>query len=108
MTPHAHPRQRDTDDAHFDADLKSAPLVLVKFTGTWCPPCRAMQPTIDAIADERKDLLVLSIDVDEQQLVAQRFGVRSVPTLIAFRNGRPIGSLVGHLPRATIDKLLAS
>jgi thioredoxin 1 len=66
-----------------------------------------MQPTIDALAEERKDLLVLSIDVDEHQLVAQRFGVRSVPTLIAFRNGLPIGQLVGHMPRATIDKLLA-
>jgi thioredoxin 1 len=104
MTPHE--RQRDTDDAHFDADLESAPLVLVKFTGTWCPPCRAMQPTIDALAEERTDLLVLSIDVDEHQLVAQRLGVRSVPTLIAFRNGRPIGSLVGHAPRTAIDKLL--
>jgi thioredoxin 1 len=51
---------------------------------------------------------VLSIDVDEQQALAQRFGVRSVPTMIAFRNGRPLGQLVGMASRSTIEKLLGA
>ncbi|MBL9039525.1 MAG: thioredoxin family protein [Archangium sp.] len=98
---------RTTDDASFDADLGSARLVLVKFTGTWCPPCKALQPTLDAVARDRRDLVVLSVDVDASQQVAQRYGVRAVPTLIAFRDGKPFGQLVGNQPRSTIDKLLA-
>lgn len=99
-------RLRDTDDAKFHEDLKSAPLVLVKFAGAWCPPCRAMQPTIEALVNERPELLVLSVDVDSEQRVAQHYGVRAVPTLIAFRNGRPIGQLVGLATRTMLDKLL--
>jgi thioredoxin 1 len=92
MTNSAHPRLRDTDDSKFHEDLKSASLVLVKFAGAWCPPCRAMQPTIEALVNERAELLVLSVDVDSEQQVAQQYGVRAVPTLIAFRNGPPSDS----------------
>ncbi len=97
---------RTTDDVTFDADLRGAPLVLVKFAGTWCPPCRALEPTLDAVARDRAGLMVLSVDVDEQQALAQRFGVLAVPTLIAFRDGRPIGQLVGNASRTAIEKLL--
>jgi thioredoxin 1 len=106
MTSSHDERHRDTDELSFEADLKSAPLVLLKFSGTWCPPCRALEPTIAGLVAGRQDLLVLSIDVDEQQALAQRFGVRSVPTMIAFRNGRPLGQLVGNASRSTIEKLL--
>ncbi|MFT3713352.1 MAG: thioredoxin family protein [Archangium sp.] len=58
-------------------------------------------------AGERTDLLVLSVDVDDAQAVSQRFGIRSVPSVIAFRNGKPTGQLVGYVPRAALDKLLA-
>jgi thioredoxin 1 len=102
------PQPRRTDDASFDADVAAAPLVLVKFAGTWCPPCRALQPTLDAIARDRDDVLVLSVDVDDSQALAQKFGVRSVPTLVAFRDGRAIGQLVGNQPRARIEALLRS
>lgn len=97
---------RRTDDASFAADIAAAPVVLVKFAGAWCPPCRALQPTLDAIARDRSDLLVLSVDVDESQALAQQFSVRSVPTLVAFRDGKPIGQIVGNQPRARIEALL--
>jgi thioredoxin len=100
------PQPRHSDDASFAADIAAAPVVLVKFAGTWCPPCRALQPTLDAIARDRQDLLVFAVDVDESQALAQRFGVRSIPTLVAFRDGRPIGQLVGNQPRARIEALL--
>lgn len=99
-------RSRDTDDSRFDADLASAPLVLVKFGAVWCPPCRALEPVVEKLAQERSDVLVLSVDVDHAQGVSQRFGIRSVPSLIAFRGGKPIGQLVGYAPRSAIDKLL--
>ncbi len=106
MTPHA--RLKETDEQHFDAELRAVSLVLVKFTGTWCAPCRALQPTLERLVNERVEVTVLSVDVDEQQAVAQRFGVRAVPTLIAFRQGRPIGQLVGNASRTAIDKLLGA
>lgn len=95
-----------TDDARFDADVASAPLVLVEFFGTFCPPCRAMQPTLQAVARERPDVLVLAIDVDQNQHAAQRFGIRAVPTFIAFRNGQPVGQLVGAHARAKLEAML--
>jgi thioredoxin 1 len=98
---------RETDDARFDVDLASAPLVLVKFGAVWCPPCRLLDPVVEQLAEERTDLLVLSVDVDDAQAVSQRFGIRSVPSVIAFRGGKPIGQLVGYVPRAALDKLLA-
>lgn len=104
MTPHA--RLKETDEQHFDAELRAASLVLVKFTGTWCAPCHALQPTLEKLVNERAEVTVLSVDVDAQQAVANRFGVRSLPTLIAFRQGRPIGQLVGNVSRTAIDKLL--
>ena len=97
---------RPTDDSKFEADVSSSPLVLVKFTGQWCPPCRALEPVLEKLSEERRDVLVLSVDVDENQQVSQRFGVRSVPTLIAFKKGRPSGQLVGAMPRRMIDALL--
>ena len=97
---------RPTDDLKFDADISSSPLVLVKFTGQWCPPCRALEPVLEKLSEERRDVLVLSVDVDENQQTSQRFGVRSVPTLIAFKKGRPSGQLVGAMPRRMIDALL--
>jgi thioredoxin 1 len=100
-------RLRDTDDARFDADLASAPLVLVKFGAAWCPPCRLLDPVVEKLAAERSDLLVLSVDVDTAQGVSQRFGIRSVPSVIAFRGGKPVGQLVGFVPRAALDTLLA-
>jgi thioredoxin 1 len=99
------PQHRHTDEASFATDV-AAGLVLVKFTGAWCPPCRALQPTLDAIARDRSDLTVLDVDVDASQTLAEKFGVRTIPTLLAFRDGQAIGKLVGNVPRAQIEGLL--
>lgn len=96
-----------TDDSRFDADVKSAPTVLVAFSGTWCPPCRALEPTLAKLASERPDVRVLEIDVDANQLVAQRLLVRTVPTLFLFRQGRIVSQLIGNQPRARLDDWLA-
>ena len=94
------------DEATLTAALAASPVVLVKFSGAWCAPCRALQPTLEAIARDRGDVAVLEVDVDESQAVAQRFEIRSVPTVVAFRDGQPIGRLVGNQPRARVEALL--
>ncbi|MDC0716097.1 thioredoxin family protein [Nannocystis bainbridge] len=104
-SPNSSPHHR-SDDASFAADVAASPYVLVKFAGAWCPPCRALQPTLDAIARDRSDLAVFDVDVDASHALAERFGVRSIPTLVAFRDGQPIGQLVGNQPRARIEALL--
>lgn len=98
---------RNTDETRFDADVASAPEVIVKFTGTWCPPCKLLQPTLESIVRDRAELLVLSVNVDDEQNLAQRYGVRAIPTMISFRNGKPSGQLVGNQSRTTIEKMLA-
>ena len=96
-----------TDDARFDTDVASAPTVLVAFSGSWCPPCRVLEPTRAKLAADRPDVKVLEIDVDDNQVAAQRLLVRSVPTLFLFRHGKIVGQLVGNQPRAKLDDWLA-
>ncbi|MBX7097400.1 MAG: thioredoxin family protein [Myxococcaceae bacterium] len=106
VPPSLRSQLREVDDATFDAEVASAPLVLVKFTAAWCPPCRALQPTLEAVAKDRPGLQVLSVDVDEQQATAQRFGVRALPTLLVFRGGQVAGQVVGNQSRAAVERLL--
>ena len=79
---------------------------MVKFTAEWCAPCRALQPTIDAVVKERPDVTVLHVDVDAEQRLAERFAVRTVPMMFVFRGGRPVGQMVGNASRASLEKLL--
>lgn len=72
------------------------------------PACRALQPTLAAIARDRRDFVVVVVVVDASHTLAEKFGVRTIPTLIAFRDGQAIGKLVGNVPRAQIEGLLGS
>ncbi len=86
--------------------------VLVDFFATWCGPCRALSPTVDAIAEERAGKLkVCKCDIDQAPDLASRFGVQSVPTLILFKGGQGVETLIGAQPKsrllATIDRHLA-
>jgi thioredoxin 1 len=97
----------------FDRDvLRAEGLVLVDFWATWCPPCRRLAPTLDALAaDYDGRLTVAKVDVDENPDLAQRYGVQSIPTLILFRDGRAVDKRLGALPkddlRAFVDARLA-
>jgi len=85
----------------FDREvLEAKGLVLVDFWATWCPPCRRLAPTLDALAaDYDGRLTVAKVDVDENPELAQRYGVQSIPTLILFRDGRPVDKRLGALPK---------
>ena len=75
--------------------LKSDKPVLVDFFATWCGPCKMLMPTVDEIANERTDIKVGKVDVDENMEFAKEYKVFSVPTLLAFKDGKLIKQMVG-------------
>jgi thioredoxin 1 len=96
-----------TDDAFAAEVLESERPVLVDFTAAWCPPCRVMKPVLAELAEERDDLRVVQLDVDEHQRTAADYGVLSMPTFILFRDGREVQRLVGARPRRRLEAELA-
>ena len=92
---------------NFDAQALAADRVaVVDFWATWCPPCRALAPTIAALAEERPDVVVGKLDVDEYPAIAERYGIQSIPTVLVFRNGALAERSVGLVPIARLRELL--
>jgi thioredoxin 1 len=87
--------------------LESDKPVLVDFWATWCGPCRMLAPTVAALAEERSDIKVVKVDVDENPSLAEQYGVSSIPTLIVFKNGAAVKQSVGLVQRSRIDEMLA-
>ena len=85
----------------FDTAIQSG-IVLVDFYADWCGPCKMMSPIVDEIADERTDVTVAKVNVDESSELASRFGVVSIPTLIIFKDGKEAGRIIGFKPKAAI------
>lgn len=97
------------DETTFDDQVLASELpVLVDFTATWCPPCRALAPIIDAFAREYAgSLRVAVVDIDHAPGLARRFAIRGAPTVIAFRDGREIGRHAGACRASTLLALVA-
>ena len=80
--------------------------VLLDFWAVWCGPCRMIAPIVAEIAEERADVLVGKVDVDQEMELALEFGISSIPTLVVIRDGVPAAKAVGYRPKADILKLL--
>jgi thioredoxin 1 len=96
-------------DAEFEAKILKSPVpVIVDFWAAWCAPCRAIAPTLERIAVEYDGrLIVAKVDVDENPVYAQQFGVQGIPTLLLVHQGKIVERIVGALPEARLRESVA-
>ena len=97
-----------TSDAAFDADvLQNSKAVLLDFWAEWCGPCKMIAPLLDEVAGKYEDKLdVVKLNVDENPNVAQKFGIRSIPTLILFKDGAVQAQMMGAMPLRKLEEFL--
>lgn len=94
------------DDASFEQEvLKSEQVVLVDFWAEWCGPCRMIAPVLEQVAASMQDKVkVVKMNVDENPSTPSQYGIRSIPTLILFKNGKAVSTKVGPLPKNKLEE----
>lgn len=97
-----------TNDSNFKSDVLESNLpVLVDFTATWCVPCKALAPKLDAAASSFAGTAkVVKVDVDQSQKLAMNYNIRSVPTLLLFKGGQVVGQELGNISKEKLEALI--
>ena len=99
---------KDVSDSSFEADvLKSDRPVLVDFWAPWCAPCRMLAPTVEAVAEKyATNARVVKLNVDDNPQTSQRYGIKGIPTLILFKNGKEEERVVGATSKEAISRMI--
>jgi thioredoxin 1 len=97
-----------TSDSAFDADvLQNGKAVLLDFWAEWCGPCKMIAPLLDEVADKYEEQLdVVKLNVDENPNTAQKYGIRSIPTLMLFKDGAVQAQIMGAMPKSQLEEFL--
>ncbi|MEM9265882.1 MAG: thioredoxin [Cyanobacteria bacterium P01_F01_bin.13] len=100
-----------SDEAALDNLLASKPLVVVDCTASWCGPCKLVAPLMDQLADEYDEkVTVVKLDIDDNKPVAKRFGIKSIPAVLFFKQGEQVDTVIGAKPynefSSTLEKHL--
>ena len=97
-----------TSDGTFDADvLQNEKAVLLDFWAEWCGPCKMIAPLLDEISGKYEDrLAIVKLNVDENPNTAQKFGIRSIPTLMLFKDGAVQAQMMGAMPKSQLEEFL--
>jgi len=96
-------------DAEFDSAVKSSGPILVDFWAEWCGPCKQLSPILDEVAKEFSDKVTIAkVNIDDNPESPQKYGVRGIPTLILFKDGKPVATKVGSMPKSQLVDWLNS
>jgi thioredoxin 1 len=98
----------DVTEATFDEEvLKSEKPVIVDFWAEWCGPCHAVAPVLDKIVEERaNEVTLVKVNIDEEQGLAIRYGIQSIPTIVLFKDGEPAAAAIGAQPKSMLERSL--
>ena len=91
----------------FDNTIESG-VVVVDFFATWCGPCKMLSPVIDELSGELENVNFVKVDIDQSLELAQQFRISTVPTMMIFKNGKPVETLVGFMPKERIVQKVKS
>lgn len=97
-----------TDETFESEVLKSDKPVLLDFWAPWCGPCRSIGPILDELAEERDDIKICKMNIDEYQVAATQFKVMSIPTLLVFKNGNMVGHQIGALEKYDLEQFISA
>ncbi|MCL0101762.1 thioredoxin [Dehalococcoidia bacterium] len=97
---------KEVTDASFETDVLNADSpVVVDFWAVWCGPCRMVAPIVDELAEEYKGKVdFVKLNVDENPATSQQYGIRSIPTLLVFKDGKPVDQVIGAVPKKELQR----